>query len=158
MASGLLSPIVALALPVLFAAGTPCAGSHCASAPRQEIARTPAECTGPNCRAATPAYEGGIAPTNTAGASAWSSWLTVYGDYGIAFRWKVNTYGGGIAPDCEVEFKNSTRKADFRFKINYNGGEESGIAYGITEADTFVEMVDPCRSVSSVTVTEVRRR
>ena len=137
MATGLLSPVVALALPVILAA-TPCIG--------------------PNCHVGTPAYKGSSAPATTAAASTWSSWLSVYGDRGISFRWRVNTYGSGISPDCEVELKNDSGRADFRFKINYNGGEEAGIAYGITQYDTFTEMVDPCRSVSSVTVTDVRRR
>lgn len=148
------SVALALALQVLFAV-TPCGSRNCAVSARQDIG---ADCIGPNCGRDFTAYEPGTSPASSPASRDWSSWLTVYGDYGISYRWRVNTYGAYISPDCEIQFKNSTGRADFRFKVNYNGGEESGTAYGITEDETFTEVVDPCRSVSSVTVTDVRRR
>jgi hypothetical protein len=139
MVSTLLTPALALALPLLFAAAPPCPG-------------------GPGCHAAAPAYASSPAPATNTASSAWSSWLSVDGDYSIVFRFRVNTYGSGISPDCEVEFRNDNGRVDFRYKINHTGGAEAGIAYGITRYDTLTEMVDPCRWVSSVTVTDVRRR
>ena len=140
MVAPLLTSALSLAVPLFFAA-----------APR---------CPGPGCRAAAPAYASAPAPTPapTASAASWSSWNAVYGDYSIVFRFRVNTYGGGISPDCEVEFRNDTGRVDFRYKISHSNGEEAGIAYAITQATTITEMVDPCRWVSSVTVTDVRRR
>jgi hypothetical protein len=105
------------------------------------------------------AFTVGMVPANRSAAGDWSSWLSVAGDYGISYRWKGNTYGSYMTPDCEVEFKNYSGKADFRFTVRYSdGGQESGEAYGITQSDTFTEVVNPCRWVSSVTVTNVRRR
>jgi hypothetical protein len=138
MVSTLLTPALALALPILFAAAPPCPG--------------------PGCKAEAPAYASSPAPATTTASSTWSAWLSVDGDFSIVYRFRVNTYSSGISPDCEVEFKNDNGRADFRYKINHTGGAETGIAYGITRYDTYGEMVDPCRWVSSVTVTDVRRR
>jgi hypothetical protein len=152
MRSALAASMAALTLSVSVAANMPSPAAGPVPASRTQV--LPAVgCVGPGC-VPTQAYEAAAAaPMDT-----WSGWLSVYGDTGISYRWRRNTYGGDISPDCEVELRNSTGQVSFRFKVSYNGGEEAGVAYGITHTDTFTEVVNPCRWVSSVTVTEVRRR
>jgi hypothetical protein len=95
--------------------------------------------------------------------SDWSAWLEADGDSGVGWRWRPNTYGAYITPDCEVEFINSPGEADFRYAISFDGGAYTGLpkrgnAYRITTEYAGGEFINGCSRVRGVAVSNVRRR
>jgi hypothetical protein len=107
---------------------------------------------------------GCFAATVAAGRGDWSSWLPAYGDSGISWRFRVNTYGSDILPDCDFEFRNyGGGKADFRYSVafrphRYGPAEEAGLQYGITLDYAGGDNVNNCTDISSITVSSVSRR
>jgi len=43
----------------------------------------------------------------TANDKPWSDWAAAQGDDAIQFRWQLVTYGGGLAPDCKLQLRNT---------------------------------------------------
>jgi hypothetical protein len=93
----------------------------------------------------------------------WSGWMMTNEAF-IEWRWKGNTYGSYIDPDCDFEFRATNgEKLNFRYEAEYdssNSGSETkkGWAYGVTETETYKANVNRCTRVNDIEVSEVRRR
>lgn len=97
-------------------------------------------------------------------AGEWSPWLSAHGDSGIRWRWRANTYGPDVSPDCDFEFRNQGGgQASFRYTVSYrtrshSAADESGVQYGVTLDYGGGDNVTDCTVVSSISVSTVRRR
>jgi hypothetical protein len=94
----------------------------------------------------------------------WSQWMPS-GDETVRWRWRENTYGKDISPDCDLELKNlGNGTAAIRYRVTYDAGSniyatktENRQVFGVTLAHPSSENLNNCRDVKSVNVVSISR-